>query len=143
MKPLIVSIARKTAYVFAVLVTIAVLLVVLGRIVTPYMKVHRGEIEQWAGDLLQAPIQIENARISWFQYNPGILFQNVMLLDKKTHKPVFQVNTIKVFFSIPQSIWQRKLVMSGILIAGAELIVKQDGAGELAVQGLPALGGNS
>ena len=143
MKPLFVSVAKKTVYIVATLIIVAALLVAVSRIASPYLDAHRSDIEQWAGELLQAPIKIENARVSWFQYQPGVSLQNVMLLDKKSHQPVFQVRTIKVFFSLPQSIWQRKLVMSGILISGAELVVRQNSAGEYAVQGLPALSGSA
>jgi uncharacterized protein (TIGR02099 family) len=137
----IISIAKKTGYCIAVLVVLAALLVVSSRIITPYLDARRPDIEIWASALLKAPVKIEKARVSWFQYQPGVALFNVTLLDIQAKEPLLQVNKIKVFFSIPQSLWQRKLVPSGIVVDGAGVVVHQEASGEFAVQGFPALGG--
>ena len=64
--------SRKMTYLTAVLVIIAAVFVVIGGIVTPYLDARRSDIEVWASQLLQEPIQIEKARVSWFQYQPGV-----------------------------------------------------------------------
>jgi uncharacterized protein (TIGR02099 family) len=143
MKPMVVSIAKKAGYCLAVLVILAALLVVISRAVTPYLDARRGEIESWASDLLQMPIQIEKASVSWFQYQPGVALHNVTLLDSHSRQPVLQLRTVKVFFSIPRSLWQRKLVLSGMLVSGADMVVHQNAAGELSMQGFPALDNES
>ncbi len=63
MKSLSVSIAKKTTYIVATLIIVAALLVAASRIATPYLDAHRSDIEQWAGEMLQAPIKIESARV--------------------------------------------------------------------------------
>ena len=112
MKPWIVSTVKKAGYVGAALVVASALLVVVSRSFTPYLDAHRSDIEHWASDLLQRPVTIDRASVSWFQYQPGVLLHNVTLLDGPTNEPSLQVRTVKVFFSIPQSLWQRKLVLS-------------------------------
>lgn len=133
--------SKKMTYLTAVLVIIAAVFVVIGGVVTPYLDARRGDIETWASQLLQEPIKIEKARVSWFQYQPGVALHNVTMLDAKTSQPLLQVRTVKVFFSIPQSIWQRKLVPSGIMIEGTDLVVHQNESGEFSLQGFPAIGG--
>ncbi len=141
MKPRLISIAKKTGYVAAGLIITAAMLVAASRTLTPYLDARRGAIELWASDLFQRPIRIDNARVSWFQYQPGVALHNVSLLDAKTGEPVLQVRTVNVFFSIPKSLWQWKPVLSGILVSGTDLVIHQGKAGEFAVQGFPSLGG--
>lgn len=134
MKQAITSTAKKAGYVFAALVVIGAVTVVASRLMTPYLDGHRTDIEKWASELLHAPIQIENARVSWFQYQPGVALQNVTMLDLKSNRPAFQIKTLQVFFSIPDSIRQHKLVMSGILISGSDLDIAKKPDGEYVVQ---------
>ncbi len=141
MKPILVSVAKKTGYVFAVIVILAAILVIVSRVMTPYLDARRPEMEKLASDLLQAPVTIEKASVSWFQYQPGVALQNVSVLDKDSSGPVLQLRTVKVFFSIPKSIWHFKPVMSGVLISGADIVVHQTSTGEFVVQGFPAIGG--
>lgn len=141
MKQILVSIAKKCGYVFAALVILAALVVAVSRLLTPYVDARRTEIESIASNLLGSPVVIENAGLSWFQYHPGVALRNVTILDKTTKEPVLQIDTVKVFISIPQSIWQRKLVARGMLVSGAELVVDQSASGEFVIQGFPAIGG--
>ena len=141
MRPIIGSIAKKAGYVFAALVIVAAILVVISRLMTPYVDARRGELEAMAGEILGTPITIEKASVSWFQYQPGVALHNVTILDKGSKDPVLQIRTVNTFISIPQSIWQRKLVISGLMVSGAELVVRQSSSGEFVVQGFPALGG--
>lgn len=135
------SIAKKVGYVIAGIVILAALLVVASRLLTPYLDARRPLIESWASELLQTPVKIEKARVSWFQYQPGVSLHSVTMLDAKTNEPLLQVDKVKVYFSIPQSLWQWKLVPGGIVISGANLVVHQSPSGEFSVQGFPSLGG--
>lgn len=142
MKPAIVSIAKKTAYLFAFVAAIAAIMAIISRFVfTPYLDARRPEIEAWASELLHVPVTIQSASASWFLFQPGAALHAVSLLDKESKKPVLQVRVVKVFFSIPKSIWNHKLVPGGVLLSGAELVVHQDQNGEFVLQGFPALEG--
>lgn len=141
MKSILVRVAKKVAYVCAALVIIAALSVIASRFLTPYVDARRGEMEALATTIVQSPVTIEKATVSWFQYHPGVALHNVTIRDKDTNEPVLQLRTVKVFISIPQSIWQRKLVPGGMLISGADLVVHQSPKGEFVLQGFPALGG--
>lgn len=141
MKPFIVSVAKKTGYVCAALVIIAAVLVILSRFMNPYVDARRSQIEKIASELVQSPVTIDNASVSWYYFQPGVALHNVTIQDKDSKEPLLQLRTVKVFFSIIKSIMQRKPVLSGMLVSGADLVVHQADSGEFVLQGFPALGG--
>lgn len=105
------------------------------------MDKHRSEFEKWASDLLEMPVTIDKVNFSWYQYQPEITFNQVTLLSRDTKEPELQIQKVRVFFSIPRSLWQWKPVTSGIMIAGADINIRQSQTGEFTVQGFPSLGG--
>lgn len=141
MKPIVVSIVRKAIYFFAALTVLVVALNVLSHYMTPYLNARRGEIEKTASELVGSPVTIESASVSWFQFQPGVALHNVTIHDKDSPDPVLQLRVVKVFISIPKSLWQFKLVPGGILISGADLVARQSESGEFVVQGFPSIGG--
>lgn len=141
MRPFIASIVRKTIYFFAALTVLAVALVALSRFMSPYLDARKGEMEKTASELVGSPITIDSATVSWFQFQPGVALHNVTIHDKNSQEPILQLRMVKVFISIPKSLWQRKLVPGGILISGADLVARQSESGEFVVQGFPSIGG--
>ena len=125
----------------AVCIIIAALLISVTRLLTPVLDTHRNEIEAWASKLLDAPVTIQKVEISWYQYQPEVSLNKVTIIDKSTNLPSLQIEKIRVFFSVPQSLWQRKLVPSGIIISGSDINIYQNTKGEYSVQGFPSLGG--
>lgn len=132
---------KKSSYILAALVIIAAVFVVGIRLLTPVLDEHKKDIEAWATTLLKLPVSINKVRLSWYQYQPEVTLHEVTLLNKAGTDPLVQIRRIKVFFSIPKSIWQRKLVPSGIMVTGADLNIYQKLSGEIAVQGFPVLPG--
>lgn len=141
MNKLLLSVAQKIGYVVAAGIIFVAVVVCTVRIVTPILDAHRAEIEKWASQLLNSPVVINNVRISWYQYQPEVSLNKVTILNKETQAPVIQIQQVNVFFSIPQSIWQRKIVPSGIMISGANVNLHETASGEISVQGFPSLGG--
>lgn len=134
------SVARKIVYVFAGLIILAALLVATTRLLTPILDKHRADVETWATQLLQSPVTIENIQASWYGYQPQVSLNKVVVLSRNTKAPILEVNRIRVFFSIPKSIWYWKPVPSGIMVSGTKVNVIQNEAGEVSVQGLSELG---
>lgn len=141
-RDLLKSLAKKTAYAVAAFIIIAAVFVCAIRFLTPILDEHRADFEKLASQLLQSPVSINNVRVSWFQYQPVIGLNDVTILDKSSKEPILQIKKINIFFSIPQSVWQRKLVPSGIMISGADLNVNESATGELTLQGFPSLSFN-
>ncbi len=129
---------KKIAYICAALVIVAALLVIASRVFTPALDKHRGEAEQWASVLLQRPVTIKNIRLSWHGYQPEIRLNEVTASSPDTHQPILQVRRIGVFISVIKSLWQMKLVPSGIMLSGSNLNIVQSKDGKISIQGLPS-----
>jgi uncharacterized protein (TIGR02099 family) len=132
---------RKIIYFFAGCIILLAMLVVGSRLLIPLLDKHHAEIEAKASVLLQMPVTIKQVRLSWYQYQPEISLNDVTMFNKDTKAPILQVEKIRVFVSIPQSLWQWKLVPSGIMISGADINIYEKTTGEIALQGFPSLGG--
>lgn len=138
---LLVSIAKKISYLLATFIIIAAVFVSVSYLLAPLLDKHRHDFEKWASDLLQTPVTISKVEVSWYRYQPEISLNAVTLLNKETKEPILQIQKVRVFFSIPKSIWQRTFIPSGLMISGADINLHQSATGEISVQGFPALGG--
>src|SRR3990167_5412592 len=90
----------------------------------------------WTGQILQMPVKIQAIRVTWHRYQPEITFDQVTILNKETLNPVFDIQQAQVFFSLWQSLLERKLVPDAILIKGTEVNLAEGASGEIAIQGL-------
>ncbi len=106
----------------------------------PVLDSHQHDIEQWASQLLNAPVTISKARFTWYQYYPVISLYDVTVLNKTTNQPALQIKTVRIFISIPKSLWQRQPVLSGMMVSGSEVTLHESPTGEIAVQGFPTVG---
>lgn len=143
MRHFVFSMTKITGYLLSVLVILlAIVIIVLG-VLTPYLNSRLPNVESWASQMLDVPITIESVHLSWYQYDPEISLNKVTVLSKVTHKPTLQIDKIHVFFSLWKSVWQHQPVLDGVMLAGADLVVKQNAQGEFIVQGFPAFGANT
>ncbi|MBX3709802.1 MAG: TIGR02099 family protein [Gammaproteobacteria bacterium] len=141
-KAFLKSLIRKAAYVFAALIIVAAVIVCVAQFLTPILDKHRTDFEKLASQLLQMPVAIKNVQLSWYQYQPVISLNQVTIRDKASQQPTLQVKKINILFSIPQSLWQWKVVTNGMMVSGTALNVNQAATGELTLQGFPALSFN-
>lgn len=141
MGTLLKSILQKITYVIAACIIIAALLISIGRLVTPILDDHRADFENWASQLLEMPVHINQVRATWYQYHPEITLNQVTILNKKTKLPILQIQKVGVFISLLKSIWQLKPVPNGILISGVDVNIHENQNGDFSVQGFPVLGG--
>lgn len=141
MKPFVSSLLRKSTYVLAALIILAAVLVIVAHLLTPLLDKHRTDIEQYASNLLQTPVTIDKVKISWYRYEPEISLKKVTILSRDTKEPILQVKRIRLFFSIPRSLWTRSPVLSGLMASGMDINLHESATGEIQLQGFPALQG--
>lgn len=141
MKHIVFSMTKKTGYLLSVLVIFAAIAIIVLGILTPYLNSRLPNIEAWASQTLEMPVTIENVHLSWYQYDPELTLNNVTFLSKDSKTPIMQIAKVRVFFSLFKSLWERQPVLDGVMVRGADLVVKQDAKGEFVVQGFPAIGG--
>src|SRR5579862_4769828 len=93
----LVPIMQKIAYFFAICIVMAALILSISRTLTPILDQHRQDFEKWASQLLNMPVQINQVRVSWYQYQPEMSLNEVTILNSSTKKPILQIKTIRVF----------------------------------------------
>ncbi len=123
MKDYLTRVTRWLGYLIALLIIIAATLVSVGRLLTPYLNQHKADFEIWASQLLNAPVKIDDVRISWNGYAPQLTFSKVAILDKLSNKPNFDIRQIKINVKIIESLIHREPVLSYIKMSGMDLTV--------------------
>ena len=108
MKHIVFSVTRKTAYLLSALVILTALAIIVLGIITPYLDKHLPDIEAKASAALELPVKIEKIRLSWYKYEPEISLNHVTVLSKDNATPLMQIDKVRVFISIPKSLWQRQ-----------------------------------
>jgi uncharacterized protein (TIGR02099 family) len=129
------------AYVFAGLLILVAMLVIAAHLFTPLLDKHRGDIEAYASQLLQTPVSIDKVKISWYRYEPEISLKKVTILSRDTKEPILQVKRIRLFFSIPRSVWHWSPILSGLMVSGMDINLHESASGEIQLQGFPELQG--
>ena len=132
---------KKTGYVLAGCIIFIAIIVSASRLLAPILEEHRTDIEIWASTMLKLPVTIRKVHVSWYKYQPQISLDDVTILNAQSKEPILQMSQVSVSFSIPQSILQKKLIPSGVIISGTDINIYQKPNGEIAVQGFPSLGG--
>lgn len=141
MKAILSSIFKKLTYIFAACIGIVAIAVSVSYFVSPIVAEHRTDLEKWASNLLKAPVTINQVELSWYHYQPVVNLNAVTLFNKDSKEPALQIQKIRLFFSIPKSLWYFKPISSGILISGSEIAIERSKTGEVSVRGFPAFGG--
>lgn len=130
------SYAKKAGYVLAACIILAAIFISVIHTITPILDEHRADLESYASQLLQSPVTIKSVRLSWYRYQPVIGLNNVDILNKESKVAAVKIKKVNILFSLPRSLWERKLVMSGIVVSGSNLTVQQSATGEFNVPGL-------
>lgn len=141
MKAFLVSFIKKTTYFFAACLVIVALAVSVSHYLSPVVAKHRPDIEKWASALLNTPVTINQVELSWYQYQPVINLNAVTVLNKTSKEPELQIKKVRLFFSLPKSLWYFKPILSGILISGSEVIAHSEKGNDITIQGFPAFDG--
>lgn len=124
-------------YLLASLLLLAAVLVSIAHLMTPLLNRHHADFEAWASFLLQVPVSIEEVHVDWRGYTPEFSLSHVIVLDKQTRKPAFDVQEIKIGFQLFSSLWKRQIVLQDIILSGANVTVLQDASGQLSIKDLP------
>ncbi len=124
-------------YFFAAALVLAALLVIVAHLLTPLLNRHRLDLEAWASERLQVPITIGEVHADWRGNIPELTLSRVVILDKQTHQPAFEIDELKFGFQLFSSLWQRKIIPEDIILSGAEVTVLEDNTGHLTIKDLP------
>ena len=136
MTSVIGRVLRWLGYSIAGVIILAATAVSIARLSMPLLNSHRADFEKWASDLLQTPVTMTQVHISWYHFEPILVFQKIAIIDKKTSKPAFEIHKLKINMSLIESLVQRKFLLENIILDGVSLTVYQKKSGQLHVKGL-------
>lgn len=129
------KVTKWLGYSIALVVIIAATLVSVGRLLTPYLNQHKPDFENWASQLLNSPVRIDQVYITWNGYVPQLTLNKVTILDKNTKKPSFDIREIKLNIKVFDSLFNQKPVLSYIKLTGMDLTIHSKKTGEWNIQG--------
>ncbi|HEX4045873.1 MAG TPA: hypothetical protein VHZ76_09440, partial [Gammaproteobacteria bacterium] len=133
------TIVKTIVYVIAAGILFVALLVILGRLLEPFLDDRRADIERQASALLNVPIKINNVDFSWYGYQPEINLNDVVVFKKDSQQPALEIKKISIVFSMLKSLWHWRLLPSGIIVSGTEITVSESAAGEFSIHGFPTI----
>ena len=121
---------------YSLISSIILIAVVLSaaRILLPDLKSSRAYIEKQLATVLDQPVKIGHLNAYISGLTPIVIFHDVELISDKSDKVLFEIEQIKIGFSILRSIRQQKLVPSIYTIDGAELAIIRQKDGKLLIQ---------
>ncbi len=126
----------------AVILMIAALIIAISPFFSALLEKRRVEIVQWTSNLLGVPVNINSIEFAWYHYQPEINLNEVTIFNKDSQEPILQVRHVGVFFSIWQSLWNKRLMPNGIIVSGTSLTANRSASGEIFLQGFSVFGGN-
>ena len=117
-----------------VIVAFIVTMVVL-RFITFGMNEYRSEIESRLSGLIGTDVKVSDVSVTWKSINPEIRLQDVRLVDTSKNKDVIQFNKAYIEIGLLESLFNWKLIPSGLMVDGANLYVVRHADRTLAIQG--------
>ena len=136
MTPFWARLVRWTGYSVAIAIIVYATLINASRLLTPYLNEHKAKFENWASELLQSPVAIGYVTVTWNIYEPEVAFDNVTILDQKTHKPTVGIKRIVIDLNIMRSLIEWRPLTTSIKIAGVNLTLHEFKEGQFHIEGL-------
>ena len=130
---------KRVTLVFIIVAVFIGLIISISFLISPLLNARKSNLEAWASDLLQMPVTIQQARMSWHYLQPGISLDNVVVENKENKAPILQVKNIKIFLSITKSLWRLRFIPSDVRLSGSEVNLVETEANRITLRGLPDL----
>ena len=121
---IITWILHKSWLIVAIVIILLALSLGTARLSTPLLSRYQQTIAQWLSQELRVPVTIGKIEASWNGLQPSVKVDDLVIHDRKTHQPVFSINTAYLGISLSRSIMHRQLVLGQFLIDGAKITVK-------------------
>lgn len=112
------------------------LLVILTRLLSPYVDPYRVKLEAMASAALGQPLRIERMDASLAGLQPHVILHGVDLLSRDSRDSIAHFERVRIGLDVVGSLWEQQAAFSQIVIYGAELHVERDEQGRLSMQGL-------
>lgn len=127
----------------ALLIVLFAVLISVVRIASPFLSAQKPVVEQWAGKILQKPVDIQALKVNWHGLQPVLQGQKVIIYNSSHTHPLFKVERLEIEFNILQSLLLGHLQLNRIGIDGARIKIRQNEDNSFIISGIKDLTLNS
>ena len=139
MKYLLSSLSRLLIVFLASSIVFFALVVLIGRILTPYLNKQAQTIEHIAGNLLHKPVQINQFSVVWQGLTPVFQGSHVVIWDDARTHPLLDIKQLNIGIDIFNSLLTGRVKLGKINVSGVALIAHQTNDNQLVFTGISTL----
>ncbi len=139
MKYLLSSLSRLLIVFLASSIVFFALVVLIGRILTPYLNKQAQAIEHIAGNLLHKPVQINQFSVVWQGLTPVFQGSQVIIWDDTRTHPLLNIKQLNIGIDILNSLLTGGIKLGKINVSGVALIAHQTNDHQLIFTGISTL----
>lgn len=139
MKHLFFSLSRVAVVLLTSSLVFVALLVVAGRLLTPFLNHQTQAIEHFTADLLHKPVQIKQFSVAWQGLRPVLQGEDVTIWNDSRTQPLFQIKQLDVGINLLKTLLTGRIKLGEVRGLGTELVVHQTKDNQFTVNGFNAI----
>jgi len=112
------------------LIILAGLLVISGRLLAPLAAQYRADVADWASELLGQPVEVGRLQGSWRGVGPELILYDLQLINPQSHTPTLYLEEVRITIGLIDSLRQLQPVVRKVAFIAPRLRVirQQDGS---------------
>ncbi len=130
---------RTTRRLLILLIILAGLLVILGRLLAPLATQYRADVADWASELLGQPIEIGRLRGNWRGVGPELILYDLQLINPRNHKPTLYLEEVRITIGLIDSLRALSPVVRKVAFIAPRLRVTRQPDGAITIGNLDEL----
>lgn len=139
MKQFLYSLSRLLIVFLTSSIVFFALVVITGRILTPYLNKQAQGISNLAGKVLHKPVQIKQFSVAWSGLTPTFHGSEVVIWDDTRTHPLLSVQQLNIDIDIFHSLLSGSIKLGAVNVNGVELVAHQTKDNQLVFTGISAL----
>lgn len=139
MKQLLYSLSRLFIVFLTSSIVFFALVVITGRILTPYLNKQAQGISNLASKLLHKPVQIKQFSVVWSGLTPTFHGSGIVIWDDTQTHPILSVQQLNIDIDIFHSLLSGSIKLGAVNVNGIELVVHQTEDNQLVFTGISTL----
>lgn len=143
MKQLLYSLSRLLIVFLTSSIVFFALVVITGRILTPYLNKQAQGVSNLASKLLHKPVQIKQFSVVWRGLTPTLHGSEVVIWDDTRTHPLLSVQQLNIDIDIFHSLLSGSIKLGAVNVDGIELVVHQTKDDQLVFDGIGTVFGQS
>jgi uncharacterized protein YhdP len=139
MKQLLHSLSRLLIVFLTSSIVFFALIVITGRILTPYLDRQAQRISNLASSLLHKPVQIKQFSVVWQGLTPIFHGSELVIWDDTRTHPLFSVKQLNIGVDLLHSLLSGSIKLGAVSVNGIELVAHQTKDNQLVFTGISTL----